>query len=156
MTEKIQCSLYVDTIAVRCNSKTENTSNIIELSYGYSENRDNAKRAREQTLTLCCSTYSCLHLLSCRQSPVTFETDRQAALRNRRRCSVLNCFFFIVAWFTNNTPGNSGNGATKPRHVPHREHSNSAYIGKEGIKKQTNSFLGASSCSRQKRLFASS
>lgn len=98
MTEKIQCSLYGDTTAVRCNSKTKHTSYIIELSYGYSENRDNAKCVSEQILTLCCSTYSCLHLLSCRQSPITFEMDRQTALRNRRLCSVLNCFF-IIAWF---------------------------------------------------------
>jgi len=76
MTEKIQRSLYGETMAVRCNSKTKHTSNIIELSYGYSENRDNAKCANGQTLTLCCSMYSCLHLLSCRQSPITFEMHR--------------------------------------------------------------------------------
>jgi hypothetical protein len=63
-------------MAVRYNSKTKHTSNIIELSNGYSENRDNAKCASEQILTLWCSMYSCLHLLSWRQSPITFETDR--------------------------------------------------------------------------------
>jgi hypothetical protein len=76
MTEKIQCSLYGETMVVRCNNKTKHASNIIELSCGYSQNRDKAKCANEQILTLCCSTYSCLHLLSCRQSPITFETDR--------------------------------------------------------------------------------
>jgi hypothetical protein len=120
MTEKIQCSLYGEIMAVRCNSKTKHTSNIIELSYGYSENHDNAKCPSEQTLTLCCSADSCLHLLSCRQNPTTFEMDRQTALRNRRLCSVLNCFFFIIVWFTHNTPGSSGNRDTKPRHVPRR------------------------------------
>jgi len=90
MTEKIQCSLYGETMAVRCNSETKHTGNIIELSYGYSENRDNANCVSEQTLTPCCSAYSCLHLLSCRQNPITFETDGQTALRNRRLCSVFN------------------------------------------------------------------
>jgi hypothetical protein len=70
---EIQSSIYGETMAVRCNSKTKHTSNIIELSYGYSENRDNAKCASEKNIN---AVYRCLHLLSCRQSPIIFETDR--------------------------------------------------------------------------------
>jgi hypothetical protein len=122
--------------------------NVIEHSDGFSENRDNAN----------CATAVLLYVQPADTSSAVARAQKHLIRMDRLHDEMLGAS--PRGSHTHNTPANSGYRATKPRLAPHREHSNSAHLGilqfKEGTKKQTNLFLGASAYSREKRLLTSS